>query len=371
MSTERWKVTRDGRDGKWIEGHGVEFPPPGSMEQPHESALFNRLDLGQSYRYTNGAWVLEGSGGPGAGLTVQEADGTPSVTSVDTLQFDQSDGFVVTDLGAGDARVDLAAVPEARLALSFPTHDNANDPSAGQKAALAGTSGVPGVGNEYVTDDDPRNTNARTPVAHDIQGASHTAAGLTIGHVLRASGAASFSFAAIQDADLPATIARDSEVTAAVSAHEGAADPHTGYQKESEKGAAGGYASLDGSTLVPVAQLPAATTAAKGVVELATDGESAANVAVQGNDARMSNARTPTVHSIIGGEHNGFPGGTSNFLRADGTFAAPTAAAADPVYSPGSFTVVTETARAFFNHMKLTSTQRATVQGTARLRVSN
>jgi hypothetical protein len=33
-------------------------------------------------------------------------------------------------------------------------------------------------------------------------------------------------------------------------------DPHTQYQKESEKGAAGGYASLDGSGKVPSAQIP-------------------------------------------------------------------------------------------------------------------
>lgn len=38
----------------------------------------------------------------------------------------------------------------------------------------------------------------------------------------------------------------------------------------------------------------AATTSAAGVVELATDGENAANVVVQGNDARLSDARTPT-----------------------------------------------------------------------------
>lgn len=41
-----------------------------------------------------------------------------------------------------------------------------------------------------------------------------------------------------------------------LSDHVAAADPHTGYQKESEKGAASGYASLDGSTKVPYAQLP-------------------------------------------------------------------------------------------------------------------
>jgi hypothetical protein len=41
----------------------------------------------------------------------------------------------------------------------------------------------------------------------------------------------------------------------------------------------------------------AATTSAVGVVELATDGEDAADKVVQGNDARMDNARTPTVHA--------------------------------------------------------------------------
>lgn len=41
--------------------------------------------------------------------------------------------------------------------------------------------------------------------------------------------------------------------------HEGAADPHTGYQKESEKAAANGYASLGADGKVPSAQLPAET----------------------------------------------------------------------------------------------------------------
>jgi hypothetical protein len=39
-------------------------------------------------------------------------------------------------------------------------------PTQGQKNALAGTSGTPGTGNEFVTTQDPRNTNARTPVPH-------------------------------------------------------------------------------------------------------------------------------------------------------------------------------------------------------------
>lgn len=77
------------------------------------------------------------------------------------------------------------------------------------------------------------------------------------------------------------------------------------------------------------------------------------------------------LHDIDGANHDGFPGGTSTFLRADGTFAAPTAAAADPVYSPGSFTVATESGRYIPARMKLTTTQRATIAGTGRLVLTN
>lgn len=95
----------------------------------------------------------------------------------------------------------------------------------------------------------------------------------------------------LDDAQIPAGIARDAEVTSAVSTHsaasdphgdraaaaadatakvtthEGTSDPHTGYQKESEKGAASGYASLDSNTLVPAAQLPLPTSLLLGGVK--------------------------------------------------------------------------------------------------------
>ena len=49
-----------------------------------------------------------------------------------------------------------------------------------------------------------------------------------------------------------------------VTAHEAAADPHTGYQKESEKSVALGYASLDAGTKVPTVELGGAgATSAK------------------------------------------------------------------------------------------------------------
>lgn len=55
---------------------------------------------------------------------------------------------------------------------------------------------------------------------------------------------------------LPSPAAVGAEPSGAVAAHVAAADPHTQYQRESEKGIANGYPSLDASTKVPVSQLP-------------------------------------------------------------------------------------------------------------------
>ncbi|HVF61679.1 MAG TPA: hypothetical protein VNJ70_17875 [Thermoanaerobaculia bacterium] len=51
------------------------------------------------------------------------------------------------------------------------------------------------------------------------------------------------------------------------------------------------------SGVFAAARLPAATTTGTGIVELATDGEVAANLVPQANDTRLSNARTPTAHA--------------------------------------------------------------------------
>lgn len=48
----------------------------------------------------------------------------------------------------------------------------------------------------------------------------------------------------------------DARVTAGIATHSSASDPHPGYQRESEKGVAGGYAELDGGGKVPAIQLP-------------------------------------------------------------------------------------------------------------------
>lgn len=128
-----------------------------------------------------------------------------------------------------------------------------------------------------------------------------------------------------------------------------------------------------------------------------TESWSSANAIVAlSTDSRLSDARTPTAHATShksGGSDvvlldelgaptdiltlnasltaHGLlpklPGGTTTFLRADGTYAAPTAAAADPVYSPGAFTIVTETGRLFIDTLILSGTEEAVVEGTGTL----
>lgn len=98
----------------------------------------------------------------------------------------------------------------------------------------------------------------------------------------------------------------------AVATHEAAGDPHPQYQRESEKGVAGGYASLDGSGTVPDAQIPAAiardteVAAAISTHEAAPDPHPQYLTEAEG-DARygLSSTETERVQDIAGGMVSG------------------------------------------------------------------
>lgn len=87
---------------------------------------------------------------------------------------DIAPGTVVTALNGMVDGVTLAAGENVFFSVEGNTltinsvgggegHDNTNDPTAGEKAALAGTEGEPSGGNRYVTDSDPRMVDARNP----------------------------------------------------------------------------------------------------------------------------------------------------------------------------------------------------------------
>lgn len=98
-----------------------------------------------------------------------------------------------------------------------------------------------GIGTRYIDGGSVRG--GTTPSAHALVGALHTAAGLTPGHVVTATGAATFDFA------VPSGVTDHGALTGLLD------DDHTIYQKESEKGAASGYAGLGAGGYVPHGQL--------------------------------------------------------------------------------------------------------------------
>jgi hypothetical protein len=57
----------------------------------------------------------------------------------------------------------------------YVTNTDPRIPVQDENDALQGTNGTPNNANRYVTNTDPRNTDARTPSAHTIGGATHTA----------------------------------------------------------------------------------------------------------------------------------------------------------------------------------------------------
>jgi len=101
---------------------------------------------------------------PGGITSTQLADGavTSSKLAPNAITNTQiADGSITdVDIAAN------AAIAESKLKLNFPTHANANDPTAAEKAALAGTVSPPSANNKYVTDGDPRNSNARMPTGN-------------------------------------------------------------------------------------------------------------------------------------------------------------------------------------------------------------
>lgn len=119
-----------------------------------------------TYTVIDGVWVTSPTGG---------GSGTPSDTVVTETSYGQSaNAGNESTYSRGNHTHGTPSTPappvidHANLTGVTATqhHTNANDPTAGQKAALPGTSGTPGDLNRYVTDADTRNTNARTPTSH-------------------------------------------------------------------------------------------------------------------------------------------------------------------------------------------------------------
>lgn len=133
---------------------------------PTEPVVVGTNDLRVPTQDENNALVGT-SGAPNAGnpyVTNTDARLTNSrVPSSHSLAGSEHVGVTLAALNLKITDTDVVDTLDPRL----PTQDE-ND-------ALVGTSGTAGPANKYVTDADARNTNARTPTAHALGGASHTA----------------------------------------------------------------------------------------------------------------------------------------------------------------------------------------------------
>lgn len=124
---------------------------------------FFETDTNITYTVVNDAWKTSPTGG---------GSGTPSDTVTTETAYGQSaNAGSESTYQRGDHTHGTPSLPTIdHTALTGVTatqhHTNANDPSASEKLALAGTSGTPSGTNKYVTNADTRNTNARTPTTH-------------------------------------------------------------------------------------------------------------------------------------------------------------------------------------------------------------
>jgi len=132
-------------------------------------------------------------------------------------------------LVAGPDGINVVSHPQARHRPGHTVKD--------EGTPLTARVGLNFTGDSVVATDDAASDEtdvAINLIPHAVVGSRHTATGLTPGWVLRATGDSTFEWGAIAEPDVPAAIARDTEVTAAVVAHEAAANPHPTYATDAD-----------------------------------------------------------------------------------------------------------------------------------------
>jgi hypothetical protein len=228
------------------------------------------------------------SGGGGGGSPIASATVTGTVktntTVADPVVYRKSevDTLLAAKLNTTDPSVTNARTPTAHATTHQP---GGTDAMAVDAVAATGSLRTLGTGaQQAAAGNDARLSDARTPTSHVLAtnlalGGQHSISGATAGHVLRASSATAANFQALAAGDIPAI--PESGVTNLVT-------DLAAKEATANKGAASGYASLDGSTKVPIAQIPTGTTG---------------TTVPFGNDARFSDARTPT--GSAGGDLSG------------------------------------------------------------------
>ena len=183
---------------------------------------------------------------------------------------------------AGIVRVNDVDINTVDRKLNFSndfvgTEDSVNDEveidikdgSTSQKGIVQIATDGESNANEVCRSDDSRLSNARTPTAHTHVEADITDLSIETAKIENDA----VTYAKIQN------VVNDDRVLGRIS------------------GANGNVEELTGSDVRDL--IPDASTSAKGVVQIATDGESNANEVCRSDDTRLSNARTPTAHTHV------------------------------------------------------------------------
>lgn len=241
-----------------------------------------------------------------AGLSGRLADSQFVSIQDESVPQGQAHTFNVTGaigtivVASGVATLTLA--PYGTAANTIAQGNDSRFPTSAEKAALAGTSGSPSNTNRYVTDADARNTNARTPTAH---AASHQDGGTDEIDLTGLIGrSATSQFITIQDEGASQGQAHTLNVVGA----SGSIAVAGGIATLTLTGGGGG-GSLnvkDGGTTVVAAATDlnfdgtafAVTSGPAGQANVAPVFSTSAGTFCAGNDARLSDARTPTAHKV-------------------------------------------------------------------------
>ena len=177
---------------------------------------------------------------------------------------------------------------EVNAIIDIANVSEANDPTAAQKAALAGTNGTPGTDNRFVTNTDPRNSDARTPAMHghafsDITDTPTTVGGYGITDAAEVEHGHDFG----DITDTPTTVDGYGITDAIDDSDARLTDARTPLAHDHAPGDVTGTAVITTDSRLSDARTPTAHTHAPADVT---------GTAVITSDSRLSDARTPVAH---------------------------------------------------------------------------